>query len=874
MTLTRCKMLLSVVALIAWCGDVGHTADNGLVGSYFSNENLTGPVVVQRLDPQIGFNWGAGSPATLLPADRFSACWMGYVQPLVTEDLTLIARTDDGVRVWIDGVMVVNAWAPRSVNDSLYTFPAIADRRYLIRVEYREQAGVASASLLWQSATQPRQVIPSDRLQPLPPIVASIPSRSRVSPAFIEGYKLPSATVTAKSGVVLQLPRKVDHHSQTAFHTNIPLVALVGVPVLLNSGKESISGEIAWEPTLISGEAEVVLRIRDALLLKVPVSGSLQVTYACGILSNTGVPIPAIPEIPLPLSFNKPGTYTIVARNVTGTEVGRLAITAVDVNFDGPVACEVGYARSKGVEILGGDPAAVAFTSADDGNLVVSPIAPTDFGVRISLKPLRRGSPVVLARLQTASGSIIARQELDEFTLETQALRDSVVNNETNSATAALIMRPYIPNIDGIFTMFAHRATFEGGAKKLIINSNVIEKSFDPESNETIGTFFVGLEIPPDEDLYCFRLLLDQHSKYGTSVSTENTINGKSCRYRVSELFVCAKDTVDKVLPVVAIKKSSKSEIHTLTITKTGAGKGVPDPKTHDCSKDPNWNPKVRLNGLAAGRYTVKIDQTDFGEKLIVLADTGVGLQREKSSLELCQSNTLKAVVCMSADSYKFEIRFADESTWYTLQDTSSNTYTGDAKVAGKFKVKVTAKKGSETRTSNEEDIEVMFPSIQTIISDGTVSAKMAAVFAATKAAATPASVLEIGFFMQLDTSGCTYGFVAESSGTPVPPTGLASWDTAPRSRPADDPASRPTPLGSAKYTVAWYHSHPPLSTAPASFSRPVGPSGNDRAYGARMGVPGIAHDYVGTGGLLRGGHNINDPASPFTIAPDRRATP
>ncbi len=141
----------------------------GLLASYFANESVSGTPVLTRLEAQINYDWANGSPASVVPVDSFSARWDGEIMTRFAEAYTLTFRTDDGVRVWLDGQLVVNYWNLRSAADSNYTFTAEANRRYRVRIEYYEHTGLAVAKLLWRSAREPAGPIPASHLFPTPP---------------------------------------------------------------------------------------------------------------------------------------------------------------------------------------------------------------------------------------------------------------------------------------------------------------------------------------------------------------------------------------------------------------------------------------------------------------------------------------------------------------------------------------------------------------------------------------------------------------------------------------------------------------------------------------------------------------------------------
>ena len=83
-------------------------------GAYFANSNLAGAPVVVRNDPSINFNWGLGSPAPGVPVDRFSVQWTRQ-QHFDEGTYRFNIETDDGMRVFVDGTLVIDEWREGSV---------------------------------------------------------------------------------------------------------------------------------------------------------------------------------------------------------------------------------------------------------------------------------------------------------------------------------------------------------------------------------------------------------------------------------------------------------------------------------------------------------------------------------------------------------------------------------------------------------------------------------------------------------------------------------------------------------------------------------------------------------------------------------------
>jgi hypothetical protein len=60
------------------------------------------------LIPPVNFNWGTGSPHAQIAPDTFTTRWVGQVQAQYDETYTFTTRTDDGVRLWVNGVLLIN----------------------------------------------------------------------------------------------------------------------------------------------------------------------------------------------------------------------------------------------------------------------------------------------------------------------------------------------------------------------------------------------------------------------------------------------------------------------------------------------------------------------------------------------------------------------------------------------------------------------------------------------------------------------------------------------------------------------------------------------------------------------------------------------
>lgn len=139
-----------------------YLSGSGLTGQYFFNDNFTG--LADTRTEAVAQNWGSASPGSGIDADTFSVRWTGQVQPRFSEHYTFTALSNDAVRVWVDGQLIVDDWLPHTARYSSGSLDLVANQLYDIRVDYREETGNARMELNWFSASQSFEIIPIDRL--------------------------------------------------------------------------------------------------------------------------------------------------------------------------------------------------------------------------------------------------------------------------------------------------------------------------------------------------------------------------------------------------------------------------------------------------------------------------------------------------------------------------------------------------------------------------------------------------------------------------------------------------------------------------------------------------------------------------------------
>jgi uncharacterized protein YraI len=112
---------------------------------FYPNRDLAGSPVRSAQVGTLDFNWGNGAPGANVPADNFSARF-DRVLSFAPGTYEIRARADDGVRVWVDGALVLDSWieaAPRTVSVQRQLSGSAT-----FRVEYFEAYGGAQIQLV------------------------------------------------------------------------------------------------------------------------------------------------------------------------------------------------------------------------------------------------------------------------------------------------------------------------------------------------------------------------------------------------------------------------------------------------------------------------------------------------------------------------------------------------------------------------------------------------------------------------------------------------------------------------------------------------------------------------------------------------------
>lgn len=123
---------------------------NGLKAEYYDNQDLEGQAKV-RTDEWINFEPANQAPDPFIPKPPVSIRWTGVLKPTITGNYKLGFATDDGCRLFIDGEQLIDSWHNRGVATDIVEIELQAEKEYMLKAEYYDNGGGASAKLYWEA---------------------------------------------------------------------------------------------------------------------------------------------------------------------------------------------------------------------------------------------------------------------------------------------------------------------------------------------------------------------------------------------------------------------------------------------------------------------------------------------------------------------------------------------------------------------------------------------------------------------------------------------------------------------------------------------------------------------------------------------------
>ena len=415
----------------------GKGTQPGLKAEYFNNQELRGQPETVRTDKRIDFNWGRYKPTPELNENNFSVRWSGKLTPVESGNYMLGFTADDGARLYLDGKLLVDAWASNPTKTVTKEVSLEAGRDYELRMEYFQTNREAVAKLVWSYPRMAERLIDeavnAAKASDVSVLVLGIS-------AGLEGEEMPVKVEGFRGGdrTDLSLPKPQDELLKAVTATGKPVVVVLlsGSALAVNWANDNVPTILqAWYPGGEGGTA-----VADVLFGDYNPAGRLPVTFYKSVdqlppftdYSMEGRTYRYFKGEPLyPFGFGlsytnfaysdlrfdktvragRPLTLTVDVKNVgdmAGDEVVQLYLTDVAATVPMPLRSLVGFDR---ISLRAGEKRSVTFTITprqmslidDSGKRIIEP---GEFLVSAGGGQPGRQTPVVTGKFSVSGPSL------------------------------------------------------------------------------------------------------------------------------------------------------------------------------------------------------------------------------------------------------------------------------------------------------------------------------------------------------------------------------------------------------------------------------------------------------------------------------------
>jgi outer membrane protein OmpA-like peptidoglycan-associated protein len=163
----------------------------GIVATYFDGANFNRQVG-SRLEQNIDLSWNQTPPIPGIDPHDCSIRWTGRLLSPATGVFTFSAKVDDGIRVWVGNLLVIDAWNLNDEGRFNGKVKLEEGKQYDLKVEYFNALIEGEIRLLWQLPDEtsrfPKVIEPQYFLQTPKPVKKTPPPPL---PAPVEPQKTP-----------------------------------------------------------------------------------------------------------------------------------------------------------------------------------------------------------------------------------------------------------------------------------------------------------------------------------------------------------------------------------------------------------------------------------------------------------------------------------------------------------------------------------------------------------------------------------------------------------------------------------------------------------------------------------------------------------
>ena len=141
----------------------GFKSQSGLLGCYYQNRFFYGDGMLS-IDPKMDFS--PVTPPEEFSDKNYSVRWTGQLEVPYTEEYSFKISTDEGVRLWVDQLLVINELSNRAPRVFTGKVPLQRGERIGVRLESVHRAGQGNLKVVWSSKSKPESILGGEGVYP------------------------------------------------------------------------------------------------------------------------------------------------------------------------------------------------------------------------------------------------------------------------------------------------------------------------------------------------------------------------------------------------------------------------------------------------------------------------------------------------------------------------------------------------------------------------------------------------------------------------------------------------------------------------------------------------------------------------------------
>ncbi len=179
----------------------------GLRATYFNGTDFEEEILT--IDETINIDLAGQTPHPEVPADNFSARWYGSIVAPNTGTYTILASSDDGMRVWANDEIRIDSWSIHRERTDYFKLDMVAGEPVPIVIEYYQTTAFAAAKLEWRGPNFARKFVaenylfPADTPETIAPL--EITDGTGLTTTYYDGTELETELTETVSTVDLSL---------------------------------------------------------------------------------------------------------------------------------------------------------------------------------------------------------------------------------------------------------------------------------------------------------------------------------------------------------------------------------------------------------------------------------------------------------------------------------------------------------------------------------------------------------------------------------------------------------------------------------------------------------------------------------------------